>query len=74
MPGRQLVDDLVAVLAIDECMCRQEPLRLAAQPSRRPLGALPHLEADRQKSTHSGGKVTSVVPAGIHPVIEMDNW
>jgi hypothetical protein len=35
--GRELVDDLAAALATDECMCRQEPLRLAAQPSRRPL-------------------------------------
>ena len=32
MRGRELVDNLAAALAINECMCRQEPLRLAVQP------------------------------------------
>jgi len=37
MRGRELVDNLPAALVIDECLCRPEPLRLAAQPSRRRL-------------------------------------
>jgi len=51
--GRGLVDNLATAPAIDECMCRQEPLRLAAQPSARLHWALPHLEADRQTSTQT---------------------
>ena len=37
MRGRKLVDNLAAALAMDERTCRQEPQRLAAQSSRRPL-------------------------------------